>query len=103
MVIEGRDQGPLFFPSKLIQYYYYNRPIVGLTQEGSVLWKELKSTGHKVYHPDDIDGLERYLESALLNYNLLLNYSQNSWKRFEPKNVAEKYLDILNKNVLVNN
>ena len=103
LVIEGRDQGPLFFPSKLIQYYYYNRPIVGLTQEGSVLWKELKSTGHKVYHPDDIDGLERYLESALLNYKLLLNYSQNSWKRFEPKNVAEKYLDILNKNVLENN
>lgn len=103
LVIEGKDQGALFFPSKLIQYYYYNRPIVGLTQEGSVLWNELESTGHKVYRQGDEDGLKEYIETALLNYESLLSYNHDSWKRFEPKNVADKYLNILNKHILVNN
>lgn len=100
LVIEGEDQGLLFFPSKLIQYYFYNRPIVGLTQKNSVLWNELLSSGHKAFHPNDCLGIKNYLESALLNYNSLLNYCQNSWKRFDPKNVAEKYVDILNKYIL---
>ena len=100
LVIEGKDQGPLFFPSKLIQYYYYNRPIVGLTQEGSVLWNELESTGHKAYPPDDIDGLEEYLEFAISNYKLLLNYSQNSWKRFDPQSVVGEYVCILDKTIM---
>lgn len=102
LVIEGKDQGPLFFPSKLIQYYYYNKPIVGLTQENSVLWSELKSTGHKAYRPDDIDGIKAFLELALLNYNVLLNYNQNSWKRFDPQSVVDKYVGILDTTHLLN-
>lgn len=100
LVIEGEDQGLLFFPSKLIQYYYYNRPIVGLTQRNSVLWNELMSTGHNAYHPDDIESIKTYIESALLNYESLLNYDRNSWKRFDPTNVAERYVDILSKHFL---
>lgn len=102
LVIEGKDQGPLFFPSKLIQYYYYEKPIVGLTQKDSVLWAELKSTGHKVYHPDDIDGIKEYLELALLNYNLLQSFDKQSWKRFEPKSVVGQYVGILDKTLMLN-
>ena len=96
LVIEGENQGLLFFPSKLIQYYYYNRPIIGLTQQESVLWNELTMTGHKVYCPNDFEGIKSCIETALLNYNSLLNYDHDCWTRFEPNNVVEKYIEILN-------
>lgn len=95
VVIESEQQGTLFFPSKLIQYYYYNRPILGITTDQSVLYNELNKTGHHAFNPSDTKGIKNYLKMALLNYDSLLNYNQEAWKRFDSKNVVNDYLEVL--------
>ena len=97
LVIESEQQGPLFFPSKLIQYYYYNRPILGITTDQSVLFRELKTTGHKAFVPSDINGIKDYLKTALNNYESLLNYNKDAWKRFDSKTIIADYLINVNK------
>lgn len=97
LVIESEQQGPLFFPSKLIQYYYYNRPILGITISQSVLYKELIATGHNAFNPSDIEGVKNFLKKALFDYDSLLNYNKGAWERFDSKNVVKDYLEIVNK------
>ena len=100
IVIESEQQGPLFFPSKLIRYYFYNRPILGITSSQSVLYDELKKTGHHAFCPSDTEGIKNYLKMALFNYDSLLNYNSDTWKRFESKNVVDSYLMILRERIL---
>lgn len=96
LVIESEQQGSLFFPSKLIQYYYYNRPILGITTDHSVLFDELKANGHNAFNPSNTEGIKNYLKIALYNYNSILDYNKDAWKRFDSKNVKNDYLTILN-------
>lgn len=95
LVIESPRQGKLFFPSKLIRYYYYGKPILGLTCEGSILYNQLFKNGHFACTPNDIDGIKRYLIKAMTNYPSLLDINKDAWREFDSQNVAKKYNDYI--------
>lgn len=95
LVIEGKDQGPLFFPSKLIKYLYYEKPIIGITESGSVLDNLLKENRHYSYTHDNIKGIADYIYIAVNSYNSLLSFKRDAWKEYEISNVIEGYKRIV--------
>lgn len=103
LVIEGQDQGPLFFPSKLIKYLYYERPIIGITESGSVLDQLLIENGHNSYTHDNIKGIADYIAKAVNSYDSLLSFKRDAWKEYEISNVVEKYMSIVDKLLQINN
>lgn len=101
LVIESPKQGKLFFPSKLIRYYYYGKPIIGLTCEGSVLYNQLNKNGHFAFTPNDIDGIKNYLIRAINNYSSLLDINKDAWREFEARDVAMNYSNLLLSNRII--
>lgn len=101
LVIESPNQGQLFFPSKLIRYYYYRKPIIGLTCKNSVLYNQLIKNGHYVCESNDIDGIKQYLWKAVSDYTSLLDINLNAWTQFEAQNVASMYSEIINRNLAI--
>lgn len=95
LVIESEDQGELFFPSKIIRYYYYQKPILGITTSGSVLFEELMNNGHSAFVHSDISGIVRYLTRAIAHDPEIYGINMDAWERFSSKNVAEQYLKIV--------
>lgn len=95
LAVDGVNKDNLFFPSKILKYYYFRRPILGITPEGSVLDCELHKSNHTSIRNSDVDGISDYLERALNNYETLLDFDASYWHRFEPKNVVEEYESII--------
>lgn len=91
LAIDGVNKDNLFFPSKILKYLYFRRPILGITPEGSVLDGELRQAGHTSIDNSDMEGVVDYLERAMADYESLLGFNQGYWHRFEPCNVVETY------------
>lgn len=96
LLVEAEDQGPFFYPSKLVRYFYYNRPIFALTCNNSVTSDELRKTGHHFCLPSEIASIKAYLTKALTDYNSLLGFDKNAWRRFDSDNVIKEYIEIVN-------
>lgn len=97
IVIESELQGKLFFPSKLIRYYGYDKPVVGFSPNGSVLDSNLKQNGHCCFQPSDIEGFAEYIHQAVVDYPSLQHYNHAAASTFSPEVVAGKYLNIVEK------
>lgn len=83
------------YPSKLMMYYYYQRPIIGITNPGSQLVREMEQTGnHYVYYGQD-DKLANILKDLVLNYKKYLHFDHNCWKRHTVDNVHNLYYQLL--------
>ena len=91
LAVDGVNKDNLFFPSKLLKYLYFRRPILGITPTGSVLDDELHRSGHVSIDNGNHNGIVEYLLRALTNYESLLNFDYDYWRRFEPKSVVEQY------------
>lgn len=91
LVIDGINPNNIFFPSKILKYFYFQRPILGITPRSSVLEGELKASNHGCFDNNDIDGIVEYLFTALTDYFSLCNFKADYWKKFEPSSVVETY------------
>lgn len=96
IAIDGVNDNNLFFPSKILKYLYFRRPILGITPKGSVLEFELQNAGHISLENRNIDGIVNYLERAINDYESLLRFDYDYWLRFEPENVISLYRSIIN-------
>lgn len=96
LLVEAENQGPYFYPSKLVRYFSYNRPIFALTNTNSVTCDELRKSGHSFCSPSDISSIKAYLMKALADFDSLLEFDKNAWKKFDSHNVAKEYLKIVN-------
>lgn len=85
-----------FFPSKLMTYYYYRKPILGISNDKSVLSQELLSTGHYNYTFEDIEGLEQYLCMITNDIKRVNSFDKEKWKEFTFESVCYKYEVIVN-------
>lgn len=91
LAIDGVNKDNLFFPSKILKYLYFRRPILGITPEGSVLDTELHQSGHISIVNSDLEGIVEYLGKAINDYESLLGIDQDYWHRFEPQSVVTQY------------
>ncbi len=95
LVIEGPDQGKLFFPSKIIKYFYYRKPILGLTQRGSVLDIELTRTHNYSFENNDTYGICRFLKSAVMNYPSICGNDESYWHNFAVDKINQDYSSMI--------
>lgn len=96
LAIDGVGKDNLFFPSKILKYFYYQKPILGITPKGSVLDEELMQYGCKSISNFDKEGLVNYLKNAIEDYNSLFNkIDMRYWENFSVDSVAKKYMDII--------
>ena len=84
------------FPSKLIMYHYYKKPIIGITNHGSVMEQELLKTGNNICYYGHPEQVADYLYRAITNYNSLNTFDKDYWKRFTVENVASVYISKVN-------
>ena len=93
LVIDGINPNNIFFPSKILKYFYFQRPILGISPKGSVLEGELNASHHNCYDNRDINGIAECLNTAMTDYSALCNFNANYWKKFEPSAVVDCYRD----------
>lgn len=91
LVIDGINPNNIFFPSKILKYFYFQRPILGISPKGSVLDTELDASGHFCFDNQDIDGIVNFLNTAIVDYAKLCRFDKNYWKRFEASSVVNCY------------
>lgn len=80
-----------FFPSKLILYQYYRKPILGITQIGSVLEQELQEANYPVFYYGESKSIEHFLFKALSSYQSLFTFNHDVWKKYDVTSVADTY------------
>lgn len=79
------------FPSKIMKYLFYQKPILGITPDDTVLSTELMNAGHHCYAPNDIEGISSYLHNAITDYQSLCDFKLDYWERFSIDNVVGRY------------
>lgn len=91
LAVDGVNPDNLFFPSKILKYFYFQRPILGITPNGSVMYNELSRSGHAVFNNEETDAISDYLYKAITDYCSILNFDATYWKTFEPSLVLQRY------------
>lgn len=85
------------YPSKLMMYYYYQKPILALTTPQSNLEKELLASGHTVCYYDEPETVCEFLIKAINDYDSFLKFNKNEWKKHTVEHVKNIYITILSK------
>ena len=91
LAVDGVNKDNFFFPSKTLKYFYFQRPILGISPTGSVLHDELHRSKHAVYDNSDCDGIADFLYKTITDYNAVVNFDRDYWRRFNPQNVVAQY------------
>lgn len=100
LIIDINCSPNLFYPSKLLKYFCYKKPIIGITTENSVVANELSKTGNHVFKYDDSHSLSIFLNKVVEDFSFARTNDVDYYKKFLVENVSEEYLKILN-NILV--
>ena len=91
LAIDGVNPDNLFFPSKILKYFYFRRPVLGITPIGSVLERELRNSNHTVFSNNDTESIASFLYRAITDYPSILTFDYSYWHRFEPESVVSTY------------
>lgn len=102
LAIDDKNSCKSFFPSKIMKYFYYGKPILGLTPRGSVLQTELQKSNNKSFANEDYQGIASYLYRLIIKDDSIAMNDTEYWKTFTMERVSSQYLRIVNK-VLENN
>ena len=81
----------LFYPSKILKYFCYQKPIIGITTEQSVVRDELNKTGNYPFRYDDIAGISKFLTKAVGDYSSICTNDIHYGERFLKDNVINQY------------
>lgn len=97
LIIDINCSPNLFYPSKLLKYFAFRKPIVGLTKKGSVVAHELSITGNASFDYDDFEGLSEYLHRAINDYDSINHNDKSYYRRFLVENTRSLFQDHLSK------
>jgi hypothetical protein len=87
-----------FAPSKLCEYFSFQKPIFAITPNLGVTSDVLFNTGHQCFHEGEEFKLAIEFDRILSNRNNLnKNFNKNLYKSYLPENVSMEYLNFLNK------
>lgn len=96
--IDRADGDSYFFPSKILKYFYFQKPILGITPKGSVLDYELTKSGNYSFSHYEIKEMALLLNNAIEDYDSVIKtVDLDYWKNFQVDNVVQKFISILPK------
>lgn len=84
-----------FFPSKILKYFSYAKPIIGIVKKGSVLEAEIERSSNIHVDLENVDGISSIIKDIAEGKNLCPNYDVNYWKKFSIDNVLSIYHQIV--------
>ena len=78
-----------------MKYFYYGKPILGLSPKNSVLDKELLKSGNYCFRNKDIDSISSFIYKAVTDYNSIKTNDKLYWKNFTVDIVEQRYLMLI--------
>lgn len=103
LVIDAPANENLFFPSKLIEYFTYKIPILGISPKISVTHDVLLESGNMSIENGEIGQIVDYLTICLNDFDSKLSFDHNYYKNYSPSLLSEKYIKLIEKKVLLIN
>ena len=91
IVIDSPQKCNVFFPSKWVDYFYYQRPILGISPQKGVTNELLTASGNYCFENNDIEGIADYLYLIVFDFSSLLCYDKNFYQNFLPDSIKTKY------------
>lgn len=95
IAIDSPAKVNVFFPSKLLDYFYHQKPILGITSKHGVTNDLLNEAGHVTIENGDIESLVAYICSAVENYVNLMHFNRDFYLSFSPEKVNTLYSRIV--------
>lgn len=100
LAVDAKDSRTIFFPSKIMKYFFYQKPIIGLTPAGSSLEYELKVSKNYCFRNDDYLGISSCLFNLISTDNVHSSHNKEYWRRFTMGEIANDYESII-KSILI--
>lgn len=103
LVIDSLQQKEnVHFPSKLVEYFSYQKLIIGMTPENSPTAELLKKAGHYVFHSGESFELKELLKKFIIRRNLINTRIEKSfYTHFLPNEISKKYIKMINNLMLL--
>lgn len=95
LAVDGVNPDNIFFPSKILKYFYFSRPILGITPKGSVMDSELTKSKHAHFSEGEQQQIVDFLYKAVYDYDSICQFDCEYWHNFEPQNVIKRYSQIV--------
>lgn len=95
IAIDGKDGRNIFFPSKIMKYFYYGKPILGMTPKGSALQFELEKSHNFCFENEDYQGIADFLYRSIVEKGFPSGNDKEYWINFTMEKVYPDYLNIL--------
>ena len=93
LLIDANIQNSPFFPSKLVEYFAFTKPIIAITPENSETHKLLKETGHFLLQESNLNIIpEILIKIKSQNYKINTKITQ----KYELSNILNMWKDIIN-------
>ena len=99
LVVDAPDDENIFFPSKLMDYYFWQRPILGITPERGVTHDLLTLSGGTAIANGNIRAIKEWLHNVLEKGVHSLTFNAEFYKRFDPEITANQFVEILKKSL----
>lgn len=95
ILIDPMNAGNTCFPSKLCEYYQYEKPIFGFAAKGTPSYTSLKEAEHVVC---DVDEMEKMVNSLIMfiDDNSSLQFDKSYGNQFNPDAIATEYSKVIN-------
>lgn len=97
LVIDSPNINNYFFPSKLLDYFYYRKPILGLSPQKGVTTDLLLESGNYVIENNDLSNIIQYLKLASNDFTRLTEFDKEYYKNFSPHKLIKAYSKLTNK------
>lgn len=95
LVIDTNHNPNVFFPSKILKYFFYQKPILGITTGISVLKEELTSSNNIVFQYGEEAKIADFLMDELENNTRYAKHDKDYWKLFSPDYVLGQYTSLV--------
>lgn len=95
LIIDINCNPNLFYPSKILKYFCYQRPILGITTEQSVVRDELNKTGNYSFCYDDVEGISKFLIKVVQDYPSICTNDRYYGEKFLKDNVINQYCKLV--------
>ena len=95
LAVDGKNASTIFFPSKIMKYFFYQKPILGLTPAGSSLEHELKESKNYCFRNEDYDGISECLYNLITSKNECSQHDKEYWKKFTMENIKDEYEELI--------
>jgi hypothetical protein len=102
LAIDTNHEHNVFFPSKILKYYCYKKPILGLTTSNSVLYNELVNSRNYAFGYNDAHGVAEFLKNAIVDRSVINTFDKDYWIKFSVENVLSYYQKIVSKLISYN-